>query len=62
VPRTSIAPKNLLREKTRLAISVGGVAIGRREHDGATYFLYSEVCLARFDADPDRYVTQEAPA
>jgi putative ABC transport system permease protein len=27
VPRTSIAAKNLLREKTRLAISVGGVAI-----------------------------------
>jgi putative ABC transport system permease protein len=27
VPRTSIAAKNLFREKTRLAISVGGVAI-----------------------------------
>lgn len=35
-------------------------AAGTREHDGAPYFLCSEVCLARFDADPARYTRGDA--
>jgi putative ABC transport system ATP-binding protein len=37
-------------------------AFGSREHHGATYFLCSEVCVARFDADPSRYAAPKAPA
>jgi putative ABC transport system ATP-binding protein len=37
-------------------------AFGRRERDGGAYFLCSEVCLSRFDADPDRYATEGARA
>lgn len=36
-------------------------AAGRREHRRVTYFLCSDVCVNRFDADPDRYAREEAP-
>jgi putative ABC transport system ATP-binding protein len=35
-------------------------AAGRREHANATYFFCSDICLGRFDADPDRYAREEA--
>lgn len=30
-------------------------AVGRRDHQGQTYYFCSAVCVAKFDANPARY-------
>jgi len=37
-------------------------AAGTREHAGVHYFLCSEICMARFDAEPERYAHGGSPA
>ena len=35
-------------------------AVGQRTAGGRTYYFCSTSCLAKFDAKPERYVSQDA--
>ena len=41
-------------------MKVDRVRAVRVDHVGATYYVCSEDCRARFEADPERYVTERA--
>jgi YHS domain-containing protein len=41
-------------------MKVDRVRAVRVDHAGATYYVCSENCRARFEADPERYVTERA--
>jgi len=38
-----------------------GKEAGRSEHDGTTYFFCSKGCVAKFEADPEKYLSASKP-